>query len=179
MAGLTAEAASSRAERFPLANAAAWLPWGWLLLPALVVAAVVSQGADEPLASVAVVVWIATPLFYVWFAWRAWRSPQNFVQLNEAEMQIKVCGRAPIKVAYGEIASVQPATLVPVLERAMWMIERRGFPAHLQVQLDRPRWLALWIGPWRVTRLFLRPAAMADLDVALRGRLDRSRERAG
>jgi hypothetical protein len=166
-------------DRFPLANPAAWLLWGWVLLPAGVALPLIVWFSGDDWSGVAYVIFIAVMVLSQWFNWRAWRSKGNFVELSDNEIQIKVYGRSPVVVPYTDIVNAGPVSRVSLLDRCLWMIERKALTAHLEIHLSRPRWFVLWALPRRTKRLFLRPAAPAQLEAALNARLVRFHERAG
>jgi hypothetical protein len=173
-----AQGRSSEADLFPLVtpHSRSWARWFWLIL-AWMVAWLVFWIAQGPYDRVpAILSGLAAFAFVLWIMWKGRRTAgpeENFVQLAEDEMRIKVYGRSPVKVAYGEIVGMRAATQASMLERSLWVMSRREVPSYLEVELVKPRWFLLWTFPWRLKRLFLKPVQPMQFELALRFHLDR------
>jgi hypothetical protein len=172
------QAGLSEAERYPLVtpSSRSWAPWVWFFL-AWMVAWLVFWIADGPYNRVpAILTGLAMLAFFLWIMWKGRRTAgpeENFVQLAEDEMRIKVYGRSPLKMAYAEIVGVRPATQASVLERSLWVMSKREVPSYLEIELSKARWFLLWTFPWRLKRLFLKPVQPMQFELALRFHLDR------
>jgi len=172
--GVTGRQAYGRPDRFALINSLArWRGrYSWFALPALVVwlAFWIAAGPRDNIPEILGGVFLLAIHASILLRQRGLDDPeQNFVELTEEYIRIQEFMGMAIRVAYADIAAVRPATKIPLLRRGFVMIPKRDVPSYFEIVLRKPRWR----GPFRLRRLFFRPAEPTQFDFALRARLDR------